>query len=248
MAPRSKQILLVDFDVAAFKYGWTHELAIDWQDGTTSTRIELEQAKYGIGQFIEKLRVRCKCGKVILFVTGAFNFRYAVLPTYKHNRQDVVKPRLIDALKKWAAEEYEVVSVRGLEADDLLGIYATRDPEGTVVATVDKDLKQIPCNLYLWNHDTLERITLDDADLWFYRQILTGDSTDGYTGVPGIGPKRAERILAETPRENWWDAILGAYANKGMTEEDALQQARVARILRDEDFDPKAQAPILWTP
>jgi DNA polymerase-1 len=45
-----------------------------------------------------------------------------------------------------------------------------------------------------------------------------------------------------------WAAIVEAFEDKELTAEDALQQARVARILRPLDWDEEAQKPILWGP
>ena len=91
-------------------------------------------------------------------------------------------------------------------------------------------------------------------------QTLTGDATDGYVGVPGCGPKTAEKILQKaldegTPwanpkqlREIYWKHVIAAYDKAGFGEEEALVQARVARILRAEDYDDIQKKVILWTP
>ena len=90
-------------------------------------------------------------------------------------------------------------------------------------------------------------VTPEEADRWFYMQTLTGDATDGYSGCPGGGPKKAEAIL-EAAGENPWPAIVAAYEKAGLSEEAALQQARVARILRASDYNFKKKEPILWKP
>jgi len=76
-------------------------------------------------------------------------------------------------------------------------------------------------------------------------QALTGDSVDGYPGCPGIGPKRAERLLN---KETSWETVVAAYAKEGLDEEYALAQARVARILRWDEYNIKKEEVILWTP
>jgi DNA polymerase-1 len=42
--------------------------------------------------------------------------------------------------------------------------------------------------------------------------------------------------------------VVSLYAKAGLTEADALRQARLARILRWTDWDNKKKEPILWTP
>ena len=43
-----------------------------------------------------------------------------------------------------------------------------------------------------------------------------------------------------------WGAVLAAYVDKGYTEDDALVQARVARILREGDYSDRVIN--LWSP
>ena len=45
-----------------------------------------------------------------------------------------------------------------------------------------------------------------------------------------------------------WQSVVELFESKGFTEEDALLQARVARILRYEDYDFEKKEVILWTP
>lgn len=75
-------------------------------------------------------------------------------------------------------------------------------------------------------------------------QTMIGDTADNYKGCPGIGIKTAEKLFNKYGAT--WDTVVKSFKNAGCTEEDALVQARVARILRDEDFkDGKVK---LWTP
>ena len=45
-----------------------------------------------------------------------------------------------------------------------------------------------------------------------------------------------------------WAVVLAAYEKAGLTEADALAQARVARILRASDYDFKQKKVKLWNP
>jgi len=79
-------------------------------------------------------------------------------------------------------------------------------------------------------------------------QTLMGDAVDGYKGCKGIGKIKANRLLDNTPQKNWWRMVVKTYEAAGMTEGDALVQARVARILRNKDYDSETKQPILWRP
>jgi DNA polymerase-1 len=133
--------------------------------------------------------------------------------------------------------------MKTLEADDAMGIYATAHP-GNIIVSPDKDMRQIPGKLY--NLETTQDITAEEGAKWHYIQTLAGDQTDGYSGVPGIGVKRAETLF---DKEGYsWDTVVKAFTDKGLTVDDALLNARLARILTLDDYDTERQEPILWTP
>ena len=76
-------------------------------------------------------------------------------------------------------------------------------------------------------------------------QAMAGDNTDGYSGVPGIGVKKAKKIFAE--KGYTWKAVVETFEEKEMTEEDALVNARLARILTTDDYDHEKENQ-LWQP
>ena len=130
-----------------------------------------------------------------------------------------------------------------LEADDALGIYATQNP-GNVICSPDKDMRQIPGKLF----DMSELMNVKDAEgkRWHLVQTLAGDQTDGYSGVPGIGVKRAVTLFEEKGYS--WKTVVQAFADKDLSEDVALENARLAKILTVDDYDFDNQQPILWSP
>jgi DNA polymerase-1 len=48
------------------------------------------------------------------------------------------------------------------------------------------------------------------------------------------------------PVKDMWKIVVKAYEKAGMNEQDALQQARVARILRHGEYDKKTGEVKLW--
>ena len=130
-----------------------------------------------------------------------------------------------------------------LEADDALGIYATKHP-GNVICSPDKDMRQIPGQLF--DMSDLSTVSEEEGAKWHLIQTLAGDQTDGYAGVPGIGIKRAVTLFEE--KGYTWKAVVEAFDDKDLSEDVALENARLARILQCTDYDPEASEPILWTP
>lgn len=145
-----------------------------------------------------------------------------------------------------------------------------------IIISEDKDMKTIPGWLFNPAKDLKPQLISEaDADLWFYTQALTGDVTDGYPGCPGAGAVAAEELFTTmtrwesyeheyksgvkkgTTETRWsrventgslWDAVVSCYAKAGLSEQEAITQARVARILRAEDYDFANKQPILWSP
>jgi DNA polymerase I len=204
---------------------------------------------------VRALQEAAEADEVHVCLTSTENFRKALYEPYKAQRGR--KPVGYGAFRERIRAEangYRPWIMRGLEGDDLLGILAT-GPTLTgdkVIWSGDKDLKQVP-GLHMNTVGKVERVEPDDGDYWHLMQTLTGDTTDNYPGCPGIGPAKAEAILFGhsppwgTPAEAW-EGVLAAFRKAKKTEEDALVQARVARILRAEDFDFVNKRPILWTP
>src|SRR3546814_8955273 len=63
-----------------------------------------------------------------------------------------------------------------------------------VIVSEDKDMQTLP-NVKIWRQDKLVETTAESAENFWLYQTLMGDSTDGYKGCPGCGPKSAEAIL-----------------------------------------------------
>ena len=107
-----------------------------------------------------------------------------------------------------------------LEADDALGIYATRNP-GAIVVSPDKDLETDPGLLY--DYKETVTITPEEGAKWHLIQTLAGNATDGYGGCPSYGIRRAAALLDEKGYS--WKTVVEAFESKDMTEEDALRNA-----------------------
>ena len=105
-------------------------------------------------------------------------------------------------------------------------------------------MRQIPGKLYDFK-ETVE-ITPDEGARWHLIQTMAGDNTDGYSGVPGIGVKKAEKIFNE--KGYTWKAVVETFVEKELTEQDALINAQLARILTNNDYDHEKREPILWQP
>jgi DNA polymerase-1 len=235
--------LLVDADYIVYKSCAGAESEIDWGDDVIVVTSKFSEAYNNTKREIKKIEnAFFSSTDTILFFSDSINFRKSILESYKGHRNRK-KPcgyrRVIEALK----EEYEVIRMDTLEADDAMGIYATLYPGNTIVSP-DKDMRQIPGNLYDLNEVTV--VTPEEGYRWHMVQTLAGDQTDGYGGVPGIGVKRAISLF-ETHGYTW-KTVLSAFKEKDLDEDVALQNARLAKILTIDNYDLEQRRPILWTP
>lgn len=236
--------LLVDMDFFCYRAAQAAEVELEFDSDLTVVVGSFNQGQRIIKQQLKQLRDRFESDDLVLFWTDKKNFRKDVEPTYKGNRIKR-KPAGYMKLKQWCMSTWKSVLKPGLEADDALGIVATKgDVTNFVLISPDKDMEQIPCRIYNLKNEFTQ--TPEDAVKKLYQQCLTGDSTDGYRGCPGVGPKRADLIL-DNP-ETYWASTVDAFIAAGLTEQDALTNLRLARILQHTDWDSEKQEVILFTP
>lgn len=199
--------------------------------------------------------------KIIMCISDASEncFRKDFLPSYKENRKGLGKPDNFNELKEYVKENYTVKTIPRLEADDVLSILATSDwiKGETVIVSWDKDFLQVPGKFYrLFPRPTQDLelgemidVSVDNGEVFFYQQILVGDPVDNYKGCPRIGAVKAEKLINSnlTSKEKW-SIIVDCFEAKDLTEEDALVQARCARLLTVDDYDAETKTAIPWLP
>ena len=265
-------VALLDADIIAYRASVTAQEDIDWGDGEEGLTVSPEQAAESAVALAREWIEKAGCKKALVCFSGDRNFRKEVLPTYKANRTGE-KPKAYTAAVEALEAEFKTLREDRLEADDLLGIMAT-DPRGTfVMVTPDKDLKSVPGILFNpFKDQKPRRINPRMADQWHLIQTMCGDPVDGYGGIPGVGPKKAEEIIASPHRlllksttisrgknkgktkTEWvkggpcsvWQSMVDYAAKAGMTETDLSLQATVARILRHGDYDWNTKEITLW--
>jgi len=238
----------IDTDILLYRAAIAAETEIEWGDDIWSLFTDLKDAKQAFQFQLDKITDTLGVKDYVCCLSDhGNNFRKVVDPSYKSNRRGTRKPVGYVALCDWVEQNFQTFRRPKIEADDCMGLLATKsDNVGQcIIVSDDKDMKTVPGKLYRPTSDERLDISPADADRFFLTQCLTGDSTDGYSGVPGIGPKKAEQILGTRPH---WGAVEQAYIKAGMTRDDAIRQARLARILRWDDWDEIKKEVRLWEP
>lgn len=252
------RIALIDSDIVAYKVAALSEEKFDF--GATKVKhVDREYAWKKCDALVAEYAAAVKADSVVICLSDPdANWRKQLDATYKAQRVKAEKPELLFVAKEYLFEEYRSYVRPRLEADDVMGILATR-PEllgkgvsDVVLVSEDKDMRTLPCKLYNPHRSELGviEVTPTEAKQFHLWQTIVGDSTDNYPGCPGLGEKSEyaeDAVLIDDPEE-MWDNVLMAFGSKGLTEDHAIHQARLARILHCHDYNFETKGIRLWNP
>lgn len=158
---------------------------------------------------------------VSLYLSGGGNFRdtLATLLPYKGQRSEFDKPHYYKEIRTYLEDIHKAEVITGQEADDAIGIEATRiqesdSEEEAVIVSIDKDLDMIEGFHYNWVNGAKYKISKEQGLRNFYRQLLVGDRTDNIPGIKGVGDVTAEEILGDATKESVLFDIVRTYYHK----------------------------------
>ena len=244
-----KTTLLIDADVLAFEASVIAEESIEWKEEMWTVHADMALAKARVVNRVEEFKDMMTTNSVTMCLTDRANFRRVLNPDYKANRSKSRLPIILRQVKQWIIEELNGQMWANLEADDIISILATDKEmdEETIIISIDKDFKSVPGIFYDYNKGEYHHPTEEEADNYHLVQTIAGDHTDGYSGVPGIGVTRAERLLQSDGFT--WETVVKSYEKAGLTEQDALTNAWMARLLRADNYSFRTNTiKKLWTP
>jgi DNA polymerase-1 len=241
-------VALIDGDIVAYRAASARSGAVGWNEDGDAPRAGISEDE-AINKALDDIWTWTKAAgmtEAIVAISSRMNFRKVIMPSYKSNRKAAEKPVHLSAVLEAIREGGAPREVEWLEADDILGILATTDRyAGSVVVTVDKDLLTVPGKHFNPVTGVSRTVSHLEGNLRWLMQVLTGDAVDGYGGCPKIGPVKAAKLLG--PGRPSWSSVVRAYESAGLNENDAIQTARVARILQREDYHQDTKEISLWT-
>lgn len=204
-------------------------------------------------RWLKEIRDKVELKDYHLVISVGRNFRYGIYPDYKGNRKDIKPHPAFDGLKTLVMELDDTRWEEGIEADDYIGIHVTRG-DGAFAVSADKDFATLPCTLFVpashgKKEGTWHTFTKGEADTNWLRQSMQGDVIDNYKGIPKIGPKKALAILGDSQDERIMvQNVLAAFKSNRLTDDYAISMIRLARILRDGEYDFNTKEVKLWEP
>lgn len=215
-------LALIDADIVAYRCAASAE------------KEPLDIAILRADRLMRDILEKTKSSQYLAYISGANNFRKEIYPLYKANRDDVIKPVHLEAVKEFLVLDWKASVTDVIEADDELGIHQA---DNTVICSIDKDLLQIPGKHYNFVNDV--HLTVDDLSglRHFYAQMLMGDRADNIGGFDGVMrqkmPKFIQRIVEPWQNETEMIETVCQMYNDGdrfQTNADCLW------ILREEDI------------
>ena len=179
----------------------------------TNSKGEPTNAAFGFTSALLRMAEDLKPGRgAVIFDGGVPQERLETHPEYKANRKETP-----EALEKQIPILYEVaqalgwktISIEGEEADDVIASYCrAADGKSCIVATNDKDLMVLAARgakIYQPKSEGFELLGPSEVETkWGVPPdkvpellALTGDASDNFPGIPGVGPKTAAKWITE---------------------------------------------------
>ena len=217
-------------------------------------------AVYGfLNTLLELLNKEKPTHLAVAFDTKSPTFRSEIFTEYKANRErqpediQVAIPIIKNFLEHL---NIKIVELDGFEADDIIGtlsgVLSEEEETQVFMMTPDKDFAQlVKENVFLYKpafmgrgvdilgvKEVLEKFKIKEVDQVIDFLGLQGDSVDNIPGIPGVGPKTAQKLLSE------YGSVEGILENKekikgsvGMkvrdNTESALMSKELAKIKTD---------------
>ena len=170
---------------------------------------------YGFIKMLAKMESRVEpTHLVVVWDAGLSPVRTALLPGYKAQRPEapVGLNGQVEELQAWLPLAGKAsLAIQGCEADDIIADiakFAARQGFEVVIASSDKDFMQLVGGAIrmlnpndksetLWGVDeVVAKMGVKPSQIVDFL-CLVGDTVDNIPGAPGIGPKTAQKLLAE---------------------------------------------------
>lgn len=169
----------------------------------------IEHCLHSVKKFLKGVIKSVGARGYTIYVGDGKNFRHELYPEYKAGRPP--KPLLAAEIQRYLVEHWDAVVCTEIEADDQMGIDQCSSEEPTIICTIDKDLDMIPGKHFNWDKDSFYEVDRDQAERFFWQQVLMGDSVDNIIGLKGIGEKRALKLVDGVDTKDLKDLVLNKY-------------------------------------
>lgn len=168
-----KELCLIDGDIIGYRVGFTTQ-----NDTQTIAEIRTDE-------LIRRIVMETNAKEYKVFLSGEDNFRYSIYPQYKANRTNKPKPVWLQAIRAHLIKYHNGRVCNGWEADDELGMEQTAAGTESIIATIDKDLLQVPGWHYNFVKDVTRFVSPYEGLRALYSQVIAGDGADNIPSYDG---------------------------------------------------------------
>jgi len=224
----------------------------------TTSKGENTSAAWGVVNFLQRLIANHKPEYIGWVHDSGLSFRHETYPAYKATREKLTEELQSDFNRGMEriseildAYRFPVLSLKGYEADDVIGTLAKQAVDASlnvVIVSGDKDFQQLvrpgvwllnpgrggPASVeeqWVGAENASERLGVPPERVIDYL-ALVGDSSDNVPGVPGIGDKTARDLVTEYGS---LESILSSadQITKKRPREALLEHASRARLSKE---------------
>lgn len=205
---------IFDADAIIYVAGWDKDNKMYYSD--------FEQIKETADKFISNILLDVKATHYVGFFGKGVTFRRLQVNTYKSNRDNLVKPKHFTDLKNYIVNTWGFQYVENIEADDAVRICKLNIPN-SIILTTDKDVKYgIEGTHYDYKKGEYNTTSKEEAELFFYKQLIEGDTADGIKGLPGKGKKFAEQFFKD--KTDYLSEVLKLYIDYYKSEYKGVEE------------------------
>ncbi len=167
----------------------------------------------GFVKLVQQFQKLFSIQNIVFTLESETNFRKEISKSYKSNRDKTIPEdfkKQAEIILSWIDKiGFPTIRIANYEADDIIASIAkqySKKGYRIYILSEDKDFIQLLNeNIYIIKPSTMELFGIDDAIQRFgihpskfvYYQALVGDKIDNISGVPGIGPKWATKLLTQ---------------------------------------------------
>lgn len=184
-----------------------------------------EQIKESVDYLMGKIFTETNCDGWIAFVKGknTTNARKSINPLYKDNRNKE-SPKWWEFTKQYFIDKYKAIEVNDMEVDDIVNITRLSIPNSFITA-LDKDLLHLEGVHFNWSTAKWIEVTKEEADCYFWSDMIIGQPGDNIKGLPGKGVQFAKGMIIEANINaiDYSEIVLHEYI-KQFGEEEGIEE------------------------
>jgi 5'-3' exonuclease len=191
---KENKIALIDADSILYICCWDKEEKCYITD--------YPKAFHQVNTLITKIILETKSTHYLGFFSASKSFRKKEFESYKSNRDKLVRPEHIPVVREYIMDKWGFVKLDNLEADDGVCI-CSKLMTNTVICSPDKDILYLEGTHYNYKKDEWVTTSKEEAQKYFWMDMVTGQTGDGVKGIPGKGVKYAEKLYEYAKKDDY---------------------------------------------